>query len=157
MAITFELVSKGSNHLVYLASSGGTTAAFDTGTIQATGVGDADVALEDAAVPDPGAYNAGQMKQIVDLATIVSDSMARRQLLDWGLSQVIGDGIVNVPGKRMRASITQVVLSGQEASKHWSIDASSDGTRGQYDVCCTATGTARALVRIEAIGTPQQF
>jgi hypothetical protein len=97
------------------------------------------------------------MKQIVDLTTITSVAKARRQLMDWGLSQVIGDGIVNVPGKRLRASVTQVTLFGQEGSKKWSIDASSDGTQGQYDVCCTATGTARALVRIEAIGTPQQF
>lgn len=161
MAITFTLVSRGSNHLVYQAESSGSTLGFDTGTIQPTGVGDADVAMEDAAVPPAGAnYNAGLIKQVIDQVNVTTQAIARRQLLDQGLAPVVGDGIFNVPGKRCRAWIVPTVPTGGDVLKNWSIDADTNGapgTRGEYNVSCTAAGTAGALIYIEALGTPQQF
>ena len=164
MAITFALVSQGSNHLVYLATSGGSSAALDTGTIQPTGLGDADVAMEDAVVPPAGApYNAGLIKQVIDLTNITTQTRARKQLLDWGLLAVpptVGEQILNVPGKRCRAYFIPVTPGQGEVLKSWSIDADTNGapgTRGEYNVAATAVGVARALVVIEALGTPQQF
>ncbi len=162
MALIFTLVSAGSNHAVYVAQSTGTTAAFDTGTIQPTGAGDADVALEDAGVPPAAAHwNAGLLKQVMDLANIDSQAKARRQLLDWGGvgSPTVNDGILNVAGKRCRAFIVPITPTGGEVLKSWAIDAddSGVGNRGEYNVACTAAGASRALVVIEAIGTPQQF
>jgi hypothetical protein len=162
MAITFVLQSRGSNHAVYLATSTGTTAAFDTGTIQPTGAGDADVALEDAGVPPAGAHwNAGLLKQVMDLANIDSAAKARRQLLDMGgVGSVTAlDGILNVAGKRCRAWIQPLLPTGGQVHKNWSLDAddSGAGNRGEYNVACTAAGASAALIYIEALGTPQNF
>jgi hypothetical protein len=166
MAITFTLVSQGSNHLVYLASSsGGAQGEDDIGIIQnrAPATGGANVDLAAASVPPAGVpYNAGLLKELVDIEyTIASPvDLAHRQLLDWGLGSA--GGIVSVPGKRLRATVEQVCPSDSpvEVLKSWGIDARSDGeatSYGEYVVTCSEVGAARALVRIEAIGTPQQF
>lgn len=159
MAIIFTLVAQGSNHCEYIVQSTGSTAAFDTGTVQATGAGDANVALEDVGIPPAGAHwNAGLLKQVMDLDNIADQDMARRQLLDWGLPPVVGDGILNVQGKRCRAYLVPILPAGPEVQKNWSIDADDDGAgKGEYNIACTAVGSSRARLIIEAIGTPLQF
>lgn len=160
MAITFTLVSKGSNHLVYLAASSGSQNPVDAGTLQMTGAGAADVALEDAAVPDSGAnYNAGLLKEVVDIDFPVGPNMsgvARRQMMDWGLGGPPSQFacIIKVPGKRCRPYIVPLLPGGGEVLKNWAIDDNNVGLG--YAVACTAVGAARALVVIEAIGSPQQ-
>jgi hypothetical protein len=159
MALAFVLVSKGSNHVTYRASVVGQTA--DTGTIQTTGAGNADVALRDAAVPDAGAnYNAGLLKEIFDIATITTQAMARRQMMDWGLAPVVGDGIVNVPGKRARAYIQGINPAAPADNARWSLDAdvgAGGGGEINVSVANAAASTSFALITIEAIGTPLQF
>ena len=154
MAITFALVSRGANHAVYLATSTGDRTT-DLGLLQCVGAGAADVSLQDAAVP-------GLLKQIVDLDNIADQHHARRQLLDWGLAPFAGDGILNVPGSRLRAYFVDVVpdQGAQEVDKQWSVDALTDGfpgTHGDYFVSTVGAGASRAMLVIEAIGTPQQF
>jgi hypothetical protein len=160
MAITFTLVSQGSNHLVYLAESdGGAQGLDDVGIIQnrAPATGGANVDLAAAAVPPASApYNAGLLKELID-QTVTTDTIARRKMLDWGLGAV-SDGLDYVPGKRLRATVEQICPT--DVLKSWGIDARTDGEAtpyGEYVVTCDEVGAARALVRIEAIGTPQQF
>lgn len=152
MAITFELVSRGSNHVVYLANSTGSTLT-EQGIIQFTGAGAADVALEDAANPPDGEYNAGAMLELVRLP-ITSKQQADRTYMDLGLAPGVGDGIANVQGKRMRAWVQP--LTGN-VLKNWAISANFSAGRGQYVVQAGQTGAQEALVIIELIGTPQQF
>lgn len=161
MAITFTLVTSGPSHAVYLADSEGTTQAFDTGVLQVGGAGDADVALEDAAVPPTGAnWPAGLLKEVADVGAINTQAEARRKLLDWGGVGLptASDGLLNVNGKRLRAYFVPVAPTGGEVLKSWAIDADTDASlTGEYNVTATATGSARALLVIEALGTPQQF
>jgi hypothetical protein len=159
MALAFVLVSKGSNHVTYRASV--VAQSTDVGTIQTTGAGDADVALRDAAVPTAGApYNAGLLKEIVDMTTISTQAIARRQMLDWGLAPVVGDGILNVPGKRCRAYVQGINPVAAADNAEWSLDADvGAGGGGEINVRVNngAATTSFALITIEAIGTPLQF
>lgn len=152
MAITFALVSRGPNHLTYLADSTGTTAASDTGRIQNTGAGDADVPLEDGFVASGGQIPVehGLLYEIVTTA-VANQAQAERLGKDVGL--LIGaPNITNVAGHRARVSVTP-----ESGLKAWNIVANVAGGRLVYDVACTAAGLATALVHIEAVGTPEKF
>lgn len=146
MAITFELVSQGPNHLTYLATATAVTGT-NTGTIQWTGAGDADVALSDADV-------GGLMKEIVDTA-VTSDAEAQRLMLDWGALGSSTPNITNVGGKRCRIYLTGILADGNSIQA-WVLTAVNNGGHPEVQVE-TEQGAAQALIYIEAVGTPQRW
>lgn len=126
----FVLVSKGPHHLRYLATNIGEGGDF--GTIQAEGLGDADVALEDAVV-------AGPLKSIVD-AAYASQAEARRGLLDDGLANGDPD-LTNVPLRAITTVQGKIVPAGEGdfAIGAWAVDANVVGGRAVVEVACDQT------------------
>ena len=100
----FTLVAAGPHHVRYLAYANDVA-----GTIQFTGAGDADVALEDAVV-------AGPLKEIIG-AAVFNAAEARRLGLDDGLLA----GIPDISNGLGRAVTTVTKRDG--AAGEWGVDA----------------------------------
>lgn len=111
----FTLVASGPHHVRYLAGAndGGSP---DIGNIQLSGLGDADVALEDAVV-------AGPLREIIS-ATVTNKAEARRLAMDDGL----GAGTPEIAGGLGRAVST--VMGREGVPGEWQIDADTDGAGG---------------------------
>jgi hypothetical protein len=126
----FTLVAQGPHHLRYLADVGAEAAT--TGTIQLSGAGDADVALEDAVV-------AGPLKQIIS-AQVNNAAEARRLVMDDGL----GSGDPDITDGLGRA-VTTVV--GRAGTRVWQCDANDDA--GAIEINVVADGdSCQAYVEI---------
>lgn len=131
----FTLIAQGPHHLRYLASADGSEVGSDAGTIQLSGAGDADVALEDAVV-------AGPLKEIIG-ATVADQAQARRLAMDAGL----GTGIPYITDGLGRAVSTVGHRGGVTST--WSIDADDDGAGGvEINVGAATAGVSEAYVEI---------
>lgn len=158
MPITFTLVSQGPGHVTYLANSGLTSTDPETGTIQPTGAGAADVPLQTAA-PN------GLIKELV-LTPIISDAQAQRLMQDNGALGTAGTPTIsNVQGKRCRIYIVPVTntIVGSQIFGIWSLQAINSGGFAALAVAFRNNAGSQggsiqstALIYIEAIATPQR-
>lgn len=149
MPVVFTLVSQGPHHLTYRCNADTTTLAPNTGTIQYSGAGDADVALEDAVV-------AGLLKKIIEVP-VASDAEALRLLADVGLGTGTPD-LSNVDGHRARISI-QGWNDGTLDDIAWSFNVVNNAGHPEIEVYVqeTIANDAAAYLKIEAVGTPMKF
>ena len=110
MALQFTFLRAFPNLLIYDAQADGgqSPGVVESGTIQSTGAGDADVALEDAVV-------AGPLKEIID-AVITTQDQARNLLLSRGG----GDPVLSNVASAICMVIGTQVSSGQIP---WGVDA----------------------------------